>query len=264
MKPTTIKNLQDEFNAITQRIDDIDLPGKAKHRAESEAHHASISTMELSPAFDTWKRSDEAMKAHRTMQEAVTAHQRAESLVRDLQPMADRLETLLSAGKLATQSGAAMTAATSRLEAAQAAVSEAQGVVSTIAGMIETESTAFDLERDHHTAALLATIKTGGDAKGVTAPNRERLASLERALEAAQTELASAVAAERTAKDMHAEAAQQVRVATAVGTGLNHELALRDYVETLRANRKANRNAYGNDFPIPNIKNMSEVQEGDE
>lgn len=251
--PATIKELQTELADIHQRITALDLPGKTKRRADAQAHHDSVNKMELSPTLDTWKRADAGNQAHRDLQAAVTAHQQAEAAYSDLKPQAAYLEHLLSAGKLASAATDAMTAASTRIEAAQAAVVDAQATVATITAMIEVESAAFDLARTAHTTSLLVTIKTGGDTKALTPPDREQLNSLERALTAAQAELATAVDAAQQADELRKDAQQQVRIATATGTALAHELALRDYVKAFSAHRVAHRAATGNDFATPRI-----------
>ncbi|MFZ4626291.1 MAG: hypothetical protein ACOYNF_18895 [Rhodoferax sp.] len=249
----TTQVLQTELNDIQNQIDALDLPGKNQRRNAMQAHCDSI-RVDASSTPDAWKKDAAGNQAHRELQAAVTAHQLAEQAHRDLLPRATRLEQMLSAPALAAKAAEVMVAADAGLATAQAAVVDAQSTVATITAMIDTESAAFDLARNAHTEALLTSIKAGSSSKPLKAPGREQLAGLERALDAVQAELDAVVGAEKTAKEAHADAQQQVRMATSTGTALAHELALRDYVQVLLAHRQAHRAAMGFEFEIPNIE----------
>ena len=246
----TIKNLQSELDDLLKRRSSIDMAGLKQNLDDTSAKQSNAVEQELDTAE---RHNPDRVEIHHAWQDASTAFSLAESTIKDLDPKIRKLEYLLSAGDQSESAAHQINAAEKRIEAAQTGLQAAQKTVSVLAGLAETERALYELEKVSSTAALLASVKCGGNVSQVGVASRDKLNSLELAKTAAEGELNFAQGVVDKAAKLHTEAIESSKQAACAGTALNHELARRDYARSLAVHRLAYKSANHCDFGTPNI-----------
>jgi hypothetical protein len=245
----TVKDLQAELADLLKRRSGIDLVGLKLRLGETSAKQSNAVEQEI----DTSERTNpDRVAIHHEWQDASTAFNLAESIVKDLDPKIRKLEYLLGAGDQAEQSAHQLAAAGKRVETAQEGLKAAQKTVEVLEAMAETERALFESKKVSATAELLSIVKGGGDASQVSVASRDKLEGYELAKTAAEGELNFAQGVVDKAAKLHTEAIEAVKSATCAGTGLSHALAFRDYVRSLAVHRLAYREANHGNFGTPN------------
>ena len=246
---TTIKDLQAELADLLKQRSGIDIVGLKLRLDETFAQQSNAVEQEIGTSE---RHNTERVAIHKEWQDAVTAFSLAEATIKDLDPKIRKLEYLLSAGDQTESASHLIHAAEKRLQIAQEGLQAAQKTFELLADLTETERALYESNKVAATSALLQTVKTGGDASQVGVASRNKLNGYELAQKAAELELSDVQAVVDKATKLHTEAIEASKQATCVGTGLNHELAFRDYVGALAVHRRAYKSANHGDFGTPN------------
>jgi len=260
MVTTTFKTLQTELANLIKHRSDIDLEGLKLRLDKTHADQEKAMSMEL----DSSERNNpDRVEIHHAWQTASTEFQRAEGIVSDMDPKIRKLEYLLGAGDQVELAAHQLKASEKRIETAQEAVKFAQKTLQALTGMVDAERALFDENQATAAATLLQAVKTGGDASSVQAASRDRLATLEQALAAAQGEKSDAQAVLGKANQLHHDANEFMRQSECAGSALNFEMVFRDYCQSLAAHRKSYWAAHHCIFKTENVEAASQNYENE-